>query len=90
MATPRLPADAITLLETINQSPNATTVDPAEKKLETLLAERLLVFGTDVHTPTGAHEKRYRSWTTWAERHDVGVKLSDEVGRWPNITTTPR
>ena len=38
-----------------------------------ILETRLLVFGDDVHTDSGAHVKRIETWPLWAKRMQLGT-----------------
>ncbi|MGO9449702.1 MAG: hypothetical protein ACLQDV_01465 [Candidatus Binataceae bacterium] len=38
-----------------------------------VLAMRLLVYGDNVHTESGAHVKRLETWQSWAKRHAVSL-----------------
>jgi hypothetical protein len=44
-----------------------------------ILETRMLVFGDDVHTDSGAHVKRIETWPRWAER--VGL----DTGKLPSV-----
>ena len=76
-----LPSEAIALLASIEDGASAVAVDASRKSLLRGMAERLLVFGIDIHTPIGRHETRYSSWSSWAEEHVVAVGMADEEGR---------
>lgn len=38
-----------------------------------ILESRMLVFGDDVHTDSGAHVKRIETWLLWAKRVELGT-----------------
>lgn len=57
-----------------------------------ILETRLLVFGDDVHTDSGAHVKRIETWPHWAERVELDAgtlpSVEDARSEFEEIVTT--
>jgi hypothetical protein len=65
--TQGLPPAARALLARVKQRGDVEGAGPAARELE----RRLLVHGGEVHTPSGRHVKRLRTWDRW--RQDVAL-----------------
>ena len=62
--------EALAVLALVERSPVPVVVDRAERPVAERLERRLLVYTTDIHTPSGHHVKGHQSWGHWAnERH---------------------
>jgi hypothetical protein len=89
-----LDPDADRLLAAIQSSDTPIAVDKTERNLAKDLANRLLVYATEVHTSAGHHVKNYWSWQLWASSRGIAPAgdaaharrcFSDIVTEWPCV-----
>lgn len=71
-----LPDGALVLLERVDTTGSVQASGPAGR----LLAVRLLVQASQVHTTKGRHERWLRSWDSWRREKGLPLKISRHDG----------